>query len=107
MPACSSGSDTLVPTNPPIGSTSALGRLPLGQVTDKTGKETAARRGKFADRELHRKGLAVFALSDDDAADADDAALARAQIARQIVVVRLAVRRRHQHLDVAPDHLIC
>ena len=74
--------------------------LPLGQVANEAGEETPVGGVHFADRKLHRKGRAVLALADHDAADADDAPLAGAQIAIEIAVVILAVGRWHQHLDV-------
>ena len=53
-----------------------LGLLAFGQVADEAGEEALVARAHLADGELHRKGRAVLALADDDAADADDAALA-------------------------------
>ena len=55
-----------------------FGLLPLGQVADEAGEEAPVARAHLADRKLHRKGRAVLALADDDAADADDAPLAGA-----------------------------
>ena len=55
-----------------------FGLLPLGQVADEAGEETLVAGFHLADRELHRKGRAVLALADHDAADADDAPLAGA-----------------------------
>ena len=77
-----------------------LGLLPLGQVADEAGEEALVARSHLADRKLHREGRAVLALADHHAADADDAPLAGAQIALEIAIVRLAVGRGHQHLDV-------
>ena len=59
----------------------------------------------LADGKLHRKGRAVLALADDDAADADDAPLAGDLVAIEIAVVAAAVRLRHQHADVEPGRL--
>ena len=70
-----------------------LGLLPLGQVADETGEETLIAHVHFADGKLHGKRRAVLALADDDAADADDPPLAGAQIALEIAVVILPVRR--------------
>ena len=55
-----------------------LGLLPLGQIADEAGEEALVARAHLADRKLHRKGRAVLALADHDAADADDAPLAGA-----------------------------
>ena len=40
------------------------------------------------------------------AADADDLALAGLEKIADIAVVLDAIRRRHQHLDVLPDHFV-
>src|SRR5665213_1704601 len=83
-----------------------LGILPLGQVANESREEPpGAARRNLADRQFHRKGRAVLALADHDAADANDASLAGGQIMIQIAVVAAAIRLRHQHLDVAPGHL--
>ena len=57
----------------------------------------------LADRELHREGRAIAAPADHDPADADDSPLIGALVAFDIGVVALAIRRRHQHLDVLAD----
>ena len=56
-----------------------LGLLALGQVADEAGEKALLAGSHLADRQLHRKGRAVLALADHDAADADDAPLAGAQ----------------------------
>ena len=56
--------------------------------------------------QFHREGRAVLAFADHHAADADDAALARPQIAFEIAVMLFAIRRRHQHADILADHLV-
>ena len=61
-----------------------LGSLPFGQVPDEAGKESLVGRPHFADRQFHRERGAVLALSDNDAPDADDAALAGPQVALKI-----------------------
>ncbi len=82
-----------------------LGLLPLGQIADESREEALAARAHLTDRKLHRERRAVLALADDDAADADDPPLAGPQIAREIAVVILAIGRRHQPVDVGPEHL--
>ncbi len=82
-----------------------LGLLALGQVADEAGEEALRADLHLADRELHREGRTVLALADHDAADADDAPLAGAQIAIEIAVVAFAIGRRHQELDVLPAHV--
>ena len=69
-----------------------FGLLPFGEVADEAGEEALIAHVHLADRKLHGKGRAVLALADDDAADADDAPLAGAQIAIEIAVVILAGR---------------
>ena len=61
----------------------------------------------FADRQLHRKGRAVLALADHDAADADNTALAGILVALHIAVVVVAIGCRHQDLDVLSECLAC
>ena len=80
-----------------------LGALPLGQIADEAGEKTLIVRAHLADRKLHRKGRAVLALADDDAADADDARLVGPQVTGNIAVVLLAIGRGHHDLDVLAD----
>ena len=47
--------------------------------------------------QIQREGRAVLPQADDLAADADDLLLAGWQIAGEVTVVFVAVRRRHQH----------
>ena len=82
-----------------------LGLLPFGQVADEAGEEALIAHVHFADGKLHGKGRAVVALADDDAADADDPPLAGAQIAVEVAVMIVAVRLRHQHLDILAHDL--
>ena len=64
-----------------------LGLLPLGEVADEAGKETALTRLHLADFELHGKGRAVLALAGDHTVDADDALLAGGEVAGDIAVM--------------------
>ena len=82
-----------------------FGLLPLGEIADETGKETLIAHLHFADGEFHRERRAVFALADDDAADADNSPLAGPQVTLQITVVIFAIRRGHQSLDVFCHHI--
>src|SRR6185312_12201266 len=59
-----------------------------------------------ADRKIHGKDGTVRAPPLYVAADADDPFFAGILIMLQILVVLVRVRRRHQHLDVAPDNLV-
>ena len=59
----------------------------------------------FPDREFHGERTAVLALAHNDAADADDAALAGAQVTLQVAVVLFPVGGRHQQLDIMPADL--
>ena len=47
----------------------------------------------------------VLAAGDDLPADADDSPLAGPDVTAEVLVVLLLVRRRHEQLDVAADHL--
>ena len=82
-----------------------FGLLPFGEIADEASEEALIARAHLADRKLHREGRAVLALADDDATDADDAALAGQHVSAEIAVVGLAIGRRHQHLDVPADGL--
>src|SRR5947209_7375918 len=72
-----------------------LGLLPFRQIADEAGEETLIARAHLADRELHRERRAILALADDDAADADDTALAGEHVAAEITVMGFAIGRRH------------
>ncbi len=82
-----------------------LGLLPLGQVANKPGEEAPVAAAHLANGKLHRKGGAILALTDDDAADADDPPLSGAEIPFEIAIVVLAIWRRHYHLDVLAHDL--
>jgi len=74
--------------------------LALGKVANEAGEEAPLSGAHLAHGELHREGGAVFALADDDAADADDPPLAGRQVALHVSVVAFAIGRGHQHLHV-------
>ena len=80
-----------------------LGLLPLSKVADESGEEAPVAGAHLADRELHGEGRAILALTGDDAVDADDALLAGGEVARDIAVMLLAKRTRHQHAHIAAD----
>ena len=60
----------------------------------------------LADRQMQRKRRAVLPPALHLASDADDLGSTGRQIARQIGVVLLVIRRRHQHVDVPAEHLL-
>ena len=70
---------------------SSLGLLALRKIANKSGKIALVARFHLPDSELHRKGRSIFALANDDAADADDAPLSCAQIPGEIAIVILAI----------------
>ena len=82
-----------------------FGLLSLGQIPDETGEEALVAGAHFADSELHREGRSVAALANDHTPDPDDPPLSGAQIALEVAVVALAIRRWHQHLDVLADNV--
>ena len=84
----------------------ALRLLPLGDVVDEAGEVTTLVRAHFANRQFDRKCCAILALADDDAADADDAALAGPFVMIEKAIVIFAIGRWHQHLDVLADDLL-
>src|SRR5579863_8785426 len=77
-----------------------LGFLTLREIADQAGEEALLGDFGFADRKLEWKRRAVLALADNDPADADDPPLAGELVALQVAVMSLAVRLRHQNLDV-------
>src|SRR5262245_40495165 len=81
-----------------------LGLLTLREVADESGEVALIARAHLAYGELHGKRRAVLALANDDAPDPDDAPLSGPQIALQVAVVILSIRRRHQELDVGAQH---
>ena len=83
-----------------------LHRSALGKVADDAGEQPPAREPHLAHRDVGGEDAAVLALRLDLAADADDPRLAGTQAMRDVAVVLLPVRRRHEHRDVAPDQLV-
>ena len=80
--------------------------LALRDVTHDPGEVPLALEAEFADRQGQRELRSVPAPARQLAADADDPRLAGAQIARQVLVVARAVRRRHQDPHVLADQLV-
>src|SRR3984893_4815110 len=74
------------------------------QVSDEAGEDMGPAKRHLADREVHRKDRAVLAPRLDFGADADDVLLADPQVWRQVAVMVLAMRRGHEHLEIAADH---
>ena len=80
-----------------------LGLLAGSDVANDAGKTWAIAAAHFADRQLHRERRAVPPQAFEFAADADDPRLAGPQVASDVLVVMLAVRRRREQGDVAAD----
>src|SRR5215472_2415029 len=76
-----------------------------GEIADEPREDVRAVEFDLADRELDRKDRTVFPTRLDLAPDADDVPLTGAEIALDIAVMPLPVGRRHEHADVATDHL--
>ena len=78
-------------------------RTRAAQIVKDPGELPFAVDDHLADRQVERKRRAVPAQSGHLAADADDLLHAGREIAREIGVVLLVIRRRHQHVDVLAD----
>ena len=83
-----------------------LGAFQPGQIMGDADEVARAVEPDFADREIHREGRAVLAPPDDLAADADDLFDAGLSVGGEIAVMRLAIGRRHQHLDVSSERFL-
>src|SRR4030088_97965 len=77
----------------------------LSQVAYKADELPIAFEQDLAHRELHGKRGAILALADNDAPHTNHMALASGEITRQIAVVVLTMRRRHQHAHIPSLHL--
>ena len=75
----------------------------VGEVVQHAGELALAADEHLAHRQVEREHRAVLAPARDLAADADDRGLAGGQVAMQVAVVLLVIRRRHQHADVAAE----
>jgi hypothetical protein len=80
--------------------------LALGDVAHQPDETPTVVHGHLGDRQFHRKTTAVGTLADDFAADADDLAHPGSPIGTEVAVMLAGVGRGHQHLDVAPEHLL-
>lgn len=54
---------------------------------------------------MHGESRTILPLADDFATDANDLLVASCQISREVVVMFLVIRRRHQNLDILADNL--
>src|SRR6516164_10467570 len=79
--------------------------LTLGQVAQKAGEHLAPVPVQFTDCQLDRKLGSVFAPPGYDPSTTDDPALTGGEIAGDVAVVALAMRRRHQQADIAAAYL--
>ena len=82
----------------------ALHLHPGAEIVKDSGELPFAFDRDLADRQMQREGRAVLAASLHFPSDADDLGAAGRQIPRQIGVVLLLVRRRHEHVDVVTEH---
>src|SRR5262249_50500691 len=82
------------------------GTLALGQIAHKTGKEPMLVSLPLADREFHREGRTVLALTRNHSPETDDPPLAGSEVASDVTVMVFAIRRRHQHADIAAANLL-
>ena len=81
-------------------------RMFAGRVAQQSDETRRARVADPAHRQAHRKHAAVLAPGAHFAADADDLAHAGLEVARQVTVVRAALRFGHEHADVVAQQLV-
>ena len=82
-----------------------LDGLPLGDVVDEAGEEPPLIELDLSDRETRGEGRPVLAPADHDAADADDALLARLAIAGEVGIVGFPMGRGHEDPHILADEL--
>ena len=82
-----------------------LNTLAAGQIPNKAGEYPPTVGRRFSDRQLHGKYCAVLSLARNDPSNSDNAPFASAQIVIQVPVMRLAMGRGHQDLDVGSNDL--
>src|SRR5262245_20665120 len=82
-----------------------LALVMLSQIANEADELPVSFEHYLADRKLHGEGAAILALADNDAAHADHAPFSGGEIMRQVAIVILTVRCRHQHAHVSPEHL--
>src|SRR6516225_7252892 len=82
------------------------GALALGQIAHKAGKEPMPLSLHLADREFHREGRAVLALTRNHSPETDDPPLAGREVASDVAVMVFGIRRRHQHADITAANLL-
>ena len=80
--------------------------LAAGEVADEAGEHAPPVCPRFADRQFDREDPAILGDPLDEAAVADDPRLAGSQVVGQVDVMLGPIGLRHQHLDVAADHLV-
>src|SRR3974390_239273 len=83
-----------------------FGLLPLSEIANKAREKSPFPRLHFANGELHGKGRTILALSDDDAADPDDASLACCPLALQVGIVAFTIGKWHQSPDILSESLV-
>src|SRR3546814_5607286 len=72
----------------------------LFRSADEAGEDAFAVAGRLAHRQFHRECGPVLAHREDHPADADDPAFTRREVALEIAVMALAIRRGHEHADI-------
>ncbi len=78
--------------------------LASGNVAHRTGVMRLLANHHFADGQLDREGAAILASPHDFPSFADDLWHMAGTVVAQVAIMGLAVRARHQHLDVLSDH---
>ena len=75
----------------------------LGEIVEHAGELAFALDRHLADRQVERERAAVATTPGHFATGADDLRCAGVEILREIAVVRVVIRRRHEHVDVPTD----
>ena len=75
------------------------------QVVQRSGELALPADRHLADRQMQREGGAVLPPAHHLPSDADDLRHAGGEVAGEIAIVLLVIRRRHQHVDVLADDL--
>ena len=77
------------------------------QVVQETREDASKTKIDFADGKVKRKRRSVLSPTSNLPTNSNDFCFPGSLVVRQITIVLLTKRRRHQHVDVPPDHFGC